>query len=128
MNLRMWNIDPKRMFETYGLDTSMTNSLFAFPRLPPSVANRNIGISKTGKLKDEIIRDNASMLAKLFDFHTMFQQYASGLFDLAPSNQFGLGHPMHSKTNVIDSLQSENEQLKKENAVLKRDLEKHKKN
>lgn len=128
MNLRMWNIGPKRIFEMYGLDTSMTNSLFAFPRLPPSVANRNIGISKTGKLKDEIIRDNASMLAKLFDFHTMFQQYASGLFDLAPSNQFGPGHPMHSKTNVVDSLQSENEQLKKENAVLKRDLEKHKKN
>lgn len=124
----MWNIDQKRMFEIHGLDPSMTNSLFAFPRLPPSVTNRALGVSKTGKLKDEIIRDNASMLAKLFDFHTMFQQYASGLFDLAPSNQFGPGHPMNSKTNIVDSLQSENEQLKKENAVLKRDLEKHKKN
>lgn len=128
MNQSMWNIDPKRMFEIYGLDPSMANSPFAFPRLPPSVASRNIGISKTGKLKDDIIRDNASMLARLFDFHTMFQQYATGLFDLASSNQFGPGHPMHSKTNVIDSLQSENEQLKKENAALKRDLEKHKKN
>jgi len=128
MSLHMWNMDPKRMFEIYGLDASMTNAPFAFPRLPPSVASRNIGISKTGKLKDDIIRDNASMLAKLFDFHTMFQQYATGLFDLAPSNQFGPGHPMHSKTNVMDLLQSENEQLKKENAVLKRDLEKHKKN
>ena len=124
----MWNIDPKRMFEIYGLDQSMTNSPVAFPRLPPSVANRNIGISKTGKLKDEIIHDNASMLARLFDFHTMFQQDASRLFDLAPSNQFGPGHPMHSKINVVDSLQSENEQLKKENAALKRNLEKHKKN
>ena len=128
MNLSMWNLDPKRMFEIYGFDMSMTNSPFAFPRLPPSVANRNIGISKTSKLKDGIIHDNASMLARLFDFHTMFQQYASGLFDLAPSNQFGPGHPMHSKTNIVDSLESENEQLKKENAVLKRDLEKQKKN
>ena len=116
------------MFDIYGLDESMTGSLFTFPRLPPSVANRNAGISKTSKLKDAIIRDNASMLARLFDFHTMFQQYATGLFDLAPSNQFGPGHPMHSKTNITDSLQSENEQLKKENATLKRDLEKHKKN
>lgn len=124
----MWNIDQKRMFEIYGLDQFMTNAPFAFPRLPPSVSNRTLGVSKTGKLKDDIIRDNASMLAKLFDFHTMFQQYASGLFDLAPSNQFGPGHPMHSKTNTIDSLHSENEQLKKENAVLKHDLEKHKKN
>ena len=101
----MWNTDLKRMFDIYGLDQSMANSLFAFPRLPPSVANRNAGISKTSKLKDDIIRNNASMLAKLFDFHTMFQQYASGLFDLAPSHQFGPGHPMHSKTNIIDSLQ-----------------------
>jgi hypothetical protein len=121
-------MDPKRMFEIYGLDSSMTNSPFAFPRLPPSISSRTLGVSKTGKLKDDIIRDNASMLARLFDFHTMFQQYASGLFDLAPSNQFGPGHPMHSKTNIIDSLQSENEQLKKENATLKRDLEKRKKN
>ena len=124
----MWNIDPKRMFEIYGLDPTMTNSPFAFPRLPPSVANRNTGISRTSKLKDDIIRDNASMLARLFDFHTMFQQYATGLFDLAPSNQFGPGHPMHSKTDVLDLLHSENEQLKKENATLKHDLEKHKKN
>ena len=124
----MWNMDPKRMLEIYGLDLSMTNSPFAFPRLPPSVSSHTLGVSKTGKLKDDIIRDNASMLARLFDFHTTFQQYASGLFDLAPSNQFGPGHPMHSKTNIIDSLQSENEQLKKENVTLKRDLEKNKKN
>ena len=128
ISLRMWNIDPKRMFEIYGFDQSMTNLPFAFPRLPPSVAGHNLGISKTGKLKDEIIHNNASMLSRLFDFHTMFQQHASGLFDLAPSNQFGPGHPMHSKTNVVDSLKSENEQLKKENAALKRNLEKNKKN
>ena len=116
------------MFEMYGFGASITNSPFAFPRLPPSVTNPNVGISKTSKLKDEIIRDNASMLARLFDFHTMFQQYATGLFDLAPSNQFKPGHPLYSKTSVIDTLQLENEQLKKENSVLKRDLKKHKKN
>ena len=126
MSLYMWNIDPKRMFE-FGFDMNMINSPLAFPRLPPGVTN-NIGISKASKLKDDIIHDNTSMFSRLFDFHTMFQQYASGLFDLAPLNQFGPSHPLHSKTNVIDSLQSENEQLKKENAALKHDLEKRTKN
>ncbi|HSB57812.1 MAG TPA: hypothetical protein VLD38_08410 [Nitrosopumilaceae archaeon] len=123
----MWNIDPKRMFDAYGFDYPMISSPFAFPRLPPSGANHNMGISKTGQLKEEIIRNNASMLSRLFDFHTSFQQHASGLFDLAPSNQFRPGHPMHSKTNVFDSLKIENEQLKKENAILKQNLEKNKK-
>ena len=72
----MWNMDPKRMFDMYGLDPSMTNSSFAFSRLPPSVSSHTLGVSKTGKLKDDILRDNAAMLARLFDFHTMFQQHA----------------------------------------------------
>jgi hypothetical protein len=123
----MWNIDPKKM-PPFGFDMPMINSPFAFPRLPPGVANHNMGISKAGNLKDDIINDNTSMLSKLFDFHTMFQQYASGLFDMVPLNQFGPGHPLHSKIDVDNSLQSENEQLKKENAALKRDLDKRKKN
>jgi hypothetical protein len=122
----MWNIDPKKI-PPFGFDIFMMNSPLAFPRLPPGVAN-NMGISKAGSLKDDIINDNTSMLSRLFDFHTMFQQHASRLFDMAPINQFGPGHPLHSKTDVVNSLQSENEQLKKENAALKRDMNKRKKN
>ena len=120
----MLNVDAKKMFEYYMFDPDMIGPSFAFPRLPPN-PNHSVGISKTGKLKEDIIRDNATMLAKLYDFQTMFQKHAEGLFDLAP-NQFGPGHPLHLKTNRTNSLQLENEQLKKENAVLKRDLEKHK--
>ena len=119
----MWNVDAKKMLEYY-MFNSMMNSSFSFPRLPPNV-NHSVGISKTGKLKEDIIRDNATMLTRLYDFQTMFQKHAEGLFDLAP-NQFGPGHPLHLKTNHANPLQLENEQLKKENAVLKRDLEKHK--
>lgn len=121
-HLDMWNSDPKKMFAMYGIDTSMMNSPLAFPRLP-QMANPPSGISKTGMLKEKIISDNASMLARLSDFHTAFQQYSSNLFDLLPSNQFGPGHPMHAM-NSINILESENEQLKKENAVLKQSLEK----
>lgn len=120
----MWNEYTKRMFEFYNQYQDMANSPFAFPRLPPR-ANQPLGISMTGKLKDNIIRDNSLMLGRLSDFYTMFQQYASGLFDLAP-NQFGPDHPMHGGINSVNSLQSENEQLKKENAVLKKNLEKQK--
>lgn len=122
----MWYHDPKKMLEVYGIDITMMNSPLAFPRLP-QMSNPPSGISKTGMLKEKIIRDNASMLARLSGFHTAFQQYASNLFDLLPSSsQFGPGHPMHSM-NSMNALESENEQLKKENATLKQNLEKTKK-
>ena len=121
----MWSTDAKRMLEFYNQYQDLVNSPFAFPRLPPKT-NHPLGISMTSKLKDNIIRDNSLMLGRLSDFYTIFQQYASGLFDLAP-NQFGPTHPMHKGTNSAKVLQVENEQLKKENAVLKKDLEKLKK-
>ena len=120
----MWNMDTKKMLEFYNQYQNMINSPFAFPRLPP-MGNHPRGISMTGKLKDSIVRDNSVMMERLSDFYTMFQQYAAGLFDLAP-NQFGPSHPMHKGVNSINALQVENEQLKKENAVLKKDLEKQK--
>jgi len=120
----MWNMDTKKMLEFYNQYQNMANSSFAFPRLPP-MTNHPRGITMTGKLKDNIIRDNSLMLERLSDFYTIFQQYAAGLFDLAP-NQFGPSHPMHKGVNSINALQVENEQLKKENVVLKKDLEKQK--
>ena|SRR2546421_13112073 len=120
----MWNMDTKKMLEFYNQYQNMANSSFAFPRLPP-MTNHPRGITMTGKLKDNIVRDNSLMLERLSDFYTIFQQYAAGLFDLAP-NQFGPSHPMHKGVNSINALQVENEQLKKENAVLKKDLEKQK--
>lgn len=120
----MWNMDTKKMLEFYNQYQNMANSPFSFSRLPP-MTNHPRGISMTSKLKDNIIRDNSLMLERLSDFYTMFQQYAAGLFDLAP-NQFGPSHPMYKGTNSLNALQVENEQLKKENVVLKKDLEKHK--
>jgi len=120
----MLNMDAKRMIEYYNQYQDMINSPFAFPRLPPKT-NHPLGISMTGKLKDSIVRDSTLTLERLSGFYTMFQQYAGGLFDLAP-NQFGPSHPMYRETNSINALQIENEQLKKENSSLKKDLEKQK--
>ncbi len=118
----MLNIDYRWMFEFYWQNLDSINSPFAFPRIPPK-ANLPLGISKTGKLKENIIQDNSHMLTKLTDFHSAFQNYAAGLFDLAPS-QFRPGHPLYSKMSSLDSMQLENEQLKKENITLTKELEK----
>jgi hypothetical protein len=120
----MWNMDTKKMLEFYNQYQNMTNNPFAFPHLPP-MASHPRGISMTGKLKDNIVRDNSVMMERLSDFYILFQQYAAGLFDLAP-NQFSPSHPMHKGVNSINALQVENEQLKKENVALKKDLEKQK--
>lgn len=119
----MWNMNQKRTSEFYGVDPLTMDFSFAFPRLPPNITNSS-PISKTHMIKDEIIRDNASMLARLYDFHTAFQQYAEGLFGLMPPNQFGPGHPMRSRMSPAMYLESENKQLKKENVALKKELEK----
>lgn len=101
----------------------MLNSTFAFPRLPPSI-NHPLGLSKTSKLKDDVIKDNASMINQLNDFNSKHRQHVARLFDLSPG--FSPGHPLHF-ISTNDTIQLENEQLKKENIALKRDLEKFKK-
>lgn len=118
--------DTRKMIEFYNQFSDMLNSPFAFPRLPPGKPRQSLGVSKTGMLKESIIRDNAQMLARLSGFNSVFRQHAASLFDLVPANQFDPTHPLHFRMNPMESLQSENEQLKKENAVLKKDLEKTK--
>ena len=104
----------------------MITSPFAFPRLPPRV-NHSLGISHVSKIKDVIVRDKDAMMGRLDGHHAMFQHYASGLFNLSPS-QFMPGHPMHSKIQSVDALREENERLQQENSILKANKNKEKKN
>ena len=120
----MWYYNAK-INESFGYPFEMTTSPFAFPRLPPR-ANPAIGMKNTGKIKDQIIHDSHMLSGRLSDYHTMFQRYASGLFNMTP-NGFVPGHPMHMKTHMIDSLREENERLRQENLSLKSDLKEKKK-
>lgn len=104
----------------------MITSPFAFPRLPPRV-NPPLGISNVSRIKDVIVRDKDAMMGRLDGHYAMFQHYASGLFNMSPS-QFVPGHPMHSKIQSIDTLREENERLQQENSVLKANKNKEKKN
>lgn len=121
----MWYFDARRIMENYGQPLDMVNSPFAFPRLPPR-ANPPLGIASAGKIKDQIVHDSNMMMGRLSGYHTMFQRYASGLFNLTPSG-FMPGHPMHAKMQSIDTLREENERLRQENLALKSDLGKEKK-
>lgn len=121
----MWPYDVRKLIETFGQPVDLFNSPFAFPRLPPRV-NPHLGISGSGKIKDQIVQDNDLMMSRLSGYHTMFQRYASGLFNLAP-NGFMPGHPMHLKMQTVEKLKEENESLRKENLTLKSDLGKEKK-
>lgn len=100
-------------------------SPFAFPRLPPR-ATPPLGISNVGKIKDVIVHDKDLMMNRLNSHHEMFQRYATGLFNLTPS-QFMPGHPVHGKIQQIDTLLEENEKLRQENTLLKSSKNKEKK-
>ena len=121
----MWYFDARRMMETFGQPFDMINSPFAFPRLPPRV-NPPMGIASAGKIKDQIVHDSDMMMGRLSGYHTMFQRYASGLFNMTP-NGFMPGHPMHARMQSVDTLREENERLLQENLSLKADLGKEKK-
>ena len=122
----MWDyLHSKRMLDMYNQSLDMINSPFAFPRLPPR-ANPPLGLSNTGKIKDTIVNDKNAMMGKLFDYHEMFQLYASGLFNLS-NNRYIPGHPLNTKVQTVDSLQEENDRLRKENAAFKNEKTKEKK-
>lgn len=122
----MWDyLHAKRMLDMYSQPLDMINSPFAFPRLPPR-ANPPLGISNTGRIKESIVNDKNAMMGKLFDHHEMFQRYASGLFNLSPSRYIP-GHPMNMKVQTVDSLQEENDRLRKENSAYKTEQIKEKK-
>ena len=121
----MWPFDARRIMENFGQPFDMINSPFAFPRLPPH-ANPPMGISNTGRIKDQIVRDSDMMMGRLTGYHTMFQRYAAGLFNMTP-NAFIPGHPMHARMQSVDTLREENEKLRQENLSLKSGLDKEKK-
>ena len=121
----MWPFDTRRVMENLGQPFDMINSPFAFPRLPPR-ANPPLGISNTGRVKDQIVRDSDMMMSRLMGYQTMFQKYAAGFFNMTP-NTFMPGHPMHTRMQSVDTLREENDKLRQENISLKSSLDKEKK-
>lgn len=122
------NMDPAEMktfMEMYGYPFGFSLSPFSFPRYPP-MATASMG-ANPAKLKEKMIKENSTFSAKLHDFHKMYLRHASGLFDMS-SNMFPPGHPMNLQSRTDYTIREEYEQLRKENAELKKRIEQLTKN
>jgi len=74
-------------------------------------------------MKEQFLRNADTVNQKLQGFQQMYQQYASGLLSMN-STIIPPGHPLYSRQNSVQALQSEKDQLLKENLELKKKLEK----
>ena len=77
-------------------------------------------------MKEQFLRNAETVNQKLQGFQQMYQMYASGLLSMG-SMVVPPGHPLYSRQNSVQALQSEKDQLLKENLELKKRLEKESK-
>jgi hypothetical protein len=74
-------------------------------------------------MKEQFSQEMDTINQKLQGFQQMYQQYASGLISMN-STLIPPGHPMYTRQNSVQTLQTENDKLLKENLNLKKKLEK----
>jgi len=116
------NLARKHLEDLYGLNPNIPHIAFQFPRLPPGLSNPMFGIHEN-PMKKQFLKNAETINQKLQGFQLMYQQYASGLLSMN-SNIIPPGHPLYSRHNSVQTLQSENNKLLKENLELKKKLEK----
>jgi hypothetical protein len=109
--------------EMYGYPAGFDLNPFSYPRYPPSATGPMV--MNPARLKEKMIKENSTFSARLYDFNKMYLKQASNLFHMR-SNVFPPGHSLNS--SKVDYLTEENEQLRKENADLKKRLEQLTKN
>lgn len=106
----------------YGMDPSVPHAAMQFPRVPPGVRPQMF------KVYDPVMERFASQTKTagrmLQDFQQAYQRYASGL--TINSQIIPPGHPLHTDHESIESLKAENDKMARENAELRKKLEKTK--
>ena len=118
----MDNLMMKHMQDLYGLNPDLPNIALQFPRLPPRLVNPMFKIYEN-PMKEQFSQQSATINQKLQGFQRMYQEYASGLLSMN-STIIPPGHPLYTRQNSVETLQSENDKLLKENLELKKKLEK----
>jgi len=121
----MEHFEMERMLEIYGLNSDTGNRMINSPMLPPALTKANQGFSKFSQLKESIIRDNALMLSRLYDYNQTLHHDAQNLFNMKTNPQFIPGHPLSSRIHSSISLQSKFDKLRQENIELKKQLQKY---
>ena len=118
----MENLAIKHLQDLYGLNPNIPHLALQFPRLPPNMTHPMFKIYET-PMKEQFSQELATINQKLQGFQHMYQQYASGLLSMN-SSIIPPGHPMYTRKNSVETLQTENDKLLKENLKLKKKLEK----
>ncbi len=112
----------KHLQDLYGLNPNIPHLALQFPRLPPGLTHPMFKIYET-PMKEQFSQELDTMSQKLQGFQHMYQQYASGLVSMN-SAIIPPGHPLYTRQNSVQTLQTENDKLLKENLNLKKKLEK----
>ncbi|MCA9827736.1 MAG: hypothetical protein KC444_05005 [Nitrosopumilus sp.] len=120
----MDNLVRKHLEDLYGLNPNIPHIAFQFPRIPPGLSNPMFGIQQN-PMKEQFLRSADTVNQKLQGFQQMYQMYASGLLSMG-SMVVPPGHPLYSRQSSVRALQSEKDQLLKENLELKKRLEESK--
>lgn len=112
----------KHLQDLYGLNPNIPHLAFQFPRLPPGLSHPMFKIYEN-PMKEQFSQEASTINQKLQGFQHMYQQYAAGLLSM-DSSIVPPSHPIYNKQNSVESLQTENDKLLKENLELKKKLEK----
>ncbi len=112
----------KHLQDLYGLNPNIPHLTLQFPRLPPGLTHPMFKIYET-PMKEQFSQELDTINQKLQGFQHMYQQYASGLVSMN-SAIIPPGHPLYTRQNSVQTLQTENDKLLKENLNLKKKLEK----
>ncbi|MGV7226210.1 MAG: hypothetical protein ACQ9CV_04740 [Nitrosopumilus sp.] len=118
----MDNMVANHLRDLYGLNPNIPHLAFQFPRIPPGISNPMFKNHKN-PMKEQMLRNAETINQKLQGFQHMYQQYAASLLTMN-STVIPPGHPAYTRQNSIETLQTENDKLIKENLELKKKLEK----
>ena len=111
----------QHMMNLYGMGPNSLPALH-FPRIPPGLTHPLSPIRP--EFKKQFTNHGTSLNPKLEDFRQMYHNMALGLLQMNNPGIVPPGHPLHSRENSIETLQTENSKLQKENQELKKQLEK----
>ena len=117
----MDNMIANHLRDLYGLNPNIPHMAFQFPRLPPGLANPMFKIHEN-PMKEQFLKNAGTINQKLQGFQHMYQQYAAGLLTMN-SAIIPPGHPLYTRQNSVETLQTENDKLLKENLELKKKLD-----
>jgi len=116
------NLAIKHLQDLYGLNPNIPHLALQFPRLPPGLTHPMFKIYEN-PMKEQFLQEASTINQKLEGFQHMYQQYTSGLLSMN-SAIIPPGHPLYSQQNSVETLQTKNDKLLKENLNLKKKLEK----